>query len=157
MKYRIGLLLLVLVPILAQAQEVRELGRARVTDLSTGDYHDSAVLGDRPGVYFAGKMITYGAPIDRIEYDANFTVGGQTYNISDDADTLWWTRNGAQYQMWSRYTDEEYPVVFLRRAPDYQIVTIEGEQWYVPNYDRATIVRIQDGNLVYDLDYRGIE
>jgi len=141
----------------AQAQETRDLGRVRVTDLNTGDYYDSATLGDRPGVYFAGKIITYGAPIDRIEYDASFTVSGQNYNISDDADTLWWTQNGAQYQMWSRYTNEEYPVVFLRRAPDYQMVVVDGEEHLVPNYDRATIVRIRNDNLVYDLDYRGVD
>ena len=134
--------------------EERDLGRIRVTNLDTGEYYDSAILGDRPGVYFAGKFITYGSPIDRIEYDASFTVADENYSISDDADTLWWTRNGAQYQMWSRYTDEEYPVVFLRRAPNEQVVTIEGADWIVPNYDQATIVRIRNGDLVYDLDYR---
>ena len=133
--------------------EVRELGRVRITDAL--EYWDTALYGDRPGLVFDGELRITGSPITRIEYDGYVTFpGGGQYEISDDADTLWWSQNGAEYRVWSRYDDSEYSIVFLRRAPDLQLVEVGGTEYVVPNYDRATVMRIEKDGVVWDLDYR---
>ena len=146
-------LFLVLLSFGVEADEVRELGRVRITDAL--EYWDTALYGDRPGLAFDGELRITGSPITRIEYDGyvTFPNGGQ-YEISDDADTLWWSQNGAEYRVWSRYDDSEYSIVFLRRAPDLQLVEVGGTEYVVPNYDRATVMRIEKDGVVWDLDYR---
>jgi hypothetical protein len=150
------ILVLAFVTLTATAAEVRELGRVRITDAP--DYWDSALYGDRPGLSFDGELRVTGSPVTRIEYDGYVSwPDGSRYEISDDADTLWWSQNGAEYRVWSRYDDSEYSVIFLRRAPDLQVVEIDGEEHVVPNYDRATILRIEKDGVVWDLDYRSAD
>ena len=133
--------------------EVRELGRVRITDAL--EYWDTALYGDRPGLAFDGELRITGSPFTRFEYDGYVTFpGGGQYEISVDADTLWWSQNGAEYRVWSRYDDSEYSIVFLRRAPDLQLVEVGGTEYVVPNYDRATVMRIEKDGVVWDLDYR---
>ena len=146
--------LLLAIATMTQADTVRELGRVRVTDDII--YHDSYLLRNRPGVAIDGYFRTYGEPPWRVEYDATFVTPDGSYSISDDADVLWFGAGGAEYRVWSRYNDTEYSIVFIRRAPDEQIVSVDGVDYIVPNYDRATIIRIEHNEVVWDLDYRGI-
>ena len=112
-----------------------------------------------------GEIMITGQPIERILYSAAIRSGGRAYSIADWATTISHTSNGAQYTVASRMQQNEdgtaltYPISMLRRAPDEQIVEIDGTDCIVTNYDRSTIIRVQkntpDGVVIFELDYRG--
>lgn len=79
--------------------------------------------------------------IRSIDYDAWFR-GEPIPLMSDAAVVLDYSETGAQYEVMSLITNDQYFVTFLRRAPQND------------SYDPATILMIDMGNGVAILDYR---
>ncbi len=169
MKTFVLAIVLGLLPTLVQAEycQTRELGRVSVFDrLGEEQWVDSAVIKFAFGVDFYGESRIcaeyQGGPIKTIEYEANLLyVDGTVANrfeIYDMVDVLGFTQNGARYDVRSRYVEVgDYEIRFIRRAPDLQLVEVNGEEHVVPNYDRATIFMVEMDGLIWELDYRGTD
>jgi hypothetical protein len=121
----------------AQADDCveRDLGRMRVTELPSGEYTDTAIIGETFGADFYGTVIICGSPIRTLEYSANLITYEEDHIIRhelyDFADALSHKGNGAEYRVRSRLPGVgEYNVVFFRRAPE------------SADYDPSTIFRV---------------
>jgi len=151
----------------AEYCQTRELGRVSIFDrLGEEQWVDSAVIQFAFGVDFYGESRICAeyedGPIKTIEYDANLLyVDGTVVNrfeIYDMVDALGFTQNGARYDVRSRYVEVgDYEIRFIRRAPDRQLVEVNGKEYVVPNYDRATIFMVEMDGLIWELDFRGKE
>lgn len=151
----------------AEDCQVRELGRISVFDpAGVGEWIDSAIIQYAFGVDFYGESricnVPGGNAIESIEYEANLLfIDGDTvqrFEIFDTADALGFTQNGALYDVRSRYIDVgDYQIRFIRRAPEHQLVEVNGEEHVVPNYDQATIFVLEHDGLIWELDFRGKE
>lgn len=149
----------------AEDCQVRELGRVSIFDpFGNREWVDSSIIKYAFGVDFYGESRICNAPnggaIKTIEYEANLLfVDGNVahrFEVYDTADVLGFTQNGALYDVRSRYVDiGDYQIRFIRRAPNNQLVEVDGEKHVVPNYDRATIFMLEADGLIWELDYRG--
>ena len=139
----ISIIALSMVPLVANADVYRELGRMRLKFCTpTCITIDSAI----DPILISGFVQTFGEPINEIRYSANMEFEGESLTLADEALVQGFTPNGARYYVLSQTTRLIYPIDFLRRAP------------VGAGYDPATMFEISyevdGGEAVFMLDYR---
>lgn len=100
--------------------------------------------------HIQGFIISRGdGAMEDIQYAARLSIGSKLFSIADMTYVTDYNDNGSVYSVASWVVQDElgdpvaYDIHFSRRAPDDQLVSIDGDDYVVPNYDHTTIVTIK--------------
>lgn len=99
----------------------------------------------------AGFIVSHGDDdaLNSIQYAARLFLGTKLFSIADMVYVTGYNENGSVYSVESWVVEDQlgdpvaYDMIFSRRAPDLQLVSLDGEDYTVPNYDHVTIVTIK--------------